>query len=407
MRDLAFNKEIIQANDYQGIPKQDKKIWETARIFYEFVSNFKRIPLIGEFIFFVFDQFQKIFSFYPKRDLSKPSFQLKKIFSLIKKGWGKDLVLRLSREGSSHLISTFFIPAFMAEHFKYPGDIFCIVCDTDIARVWAPLNPKLSRIKYFVPTERVAERLQLYGVSAKNIFFTGYPLPLENVGGKNIKTLKEDLSHRLLNLDPNRRYLHYYEPLIKKYLGALPAKSNHPLTLMFSIGGAGAQKEIGVKILKCLKKKIKQGEVKVILSVGIKEKAKRYFEKNIQGLRLKNAENIEILFEKDIEKYFQKFNLALRTADILWTKPSELSFYSALGLPIIIAPAVGSQEEFNKRWLLKSGFGLSQENPDNTDQWFFDWLEQGYFAEAAMQGFIEGEKMGTLNIKRVIEKCSG
>ena len=156
LRDLAFNKEIIQANDYQGIPKQDKKIWETARIFYEFVSNFKRIPLIGEFIFFVFDQFQKIFSFYPKRDLSKPSFQLKKIFSLIKKGWGKDLVLRLSREGSSHLISTFFIPAFMAEHFKYPGDIFCIVCDTDIARVWAPLNPKLSRIKYFVPTKRVS-----------------------------------------------------------------------------------------------------------------------------------------------------------------------------------------------------------------------------------------------------------
>ena len=423
LKDLAFNKEIIQANDYLGISEKDRKIWETTRIFYEFVSNFKRIPLIGEFIFFIFDQYQKILSFYPKRDLSEPNFQIKQIFSLIKKGWGKDLILRLPersegwrrdlslrltrQEGCPPLISTFFIPAFMAEYFKYPGDIFCIVCDTDIARVWAPLSPKLSRIKYFIPTERVAERLRLYGVSPQNIFFSGYPLPLENVGGKNMEILKNDLSHRLLNLDPNGRYIHYYEPLIKKYLGALPAKSNHPLTLMFSIGGAGAQKEIGIKILKCLKRKIKQREIKIIFSVGVKEKARRYFEKNIQGLGLKNAENVEILFDKDLEKYFQKFNRALRTADILWTKPSELSFYSALGLPIIIAPAIGSQEAFNKRWLVKSGFGLPQEDPSHTEQWVFDWLGQGYFAEAAMQGFIEGEKLGTFNIKRVIEKCSG
>ncbi|MDO8436293.1 MAG: hypothetical protein Q7S82_02835 [bacterium] len=408
---LAFNGEIINANDYLGIPEKDRKIWETTRIFYEFISNFKRISLIGEFVFFVFDRFQKILSFYPKRDLSESNFQLKQIFSMIENGWGKDLIETLRRgsgqEGCPPLVSTFFTPAFMAEHFKYPGDIFCIVCDTDIARAWASLNPKLSRIKYFVPTERVAERLQLYGIKPRNIFFTGYPLPMENIGGKNMEILKEDLGHRLLNLDPKQRYNYYYELLIKKYLGKLPSSSNHPLTLMFSVGGAGAQKEIGVKILKCLKRKIKLREIKIIFSVGVKEKTRRYFEKNIQGLGLKNAENIEILFEKDFEKYFQKFNQALRTTDILWTKPSELSFYSALGLPIIIAPTIGSQEEFNKRWLVKSGFGLLQEDPSHVEQWLFDWLEQGYLAEAAMQGFIEGEKLGTLNIKRVIEKCSG
>ena len=69
----------------------------------------------------------------------------------------------------------------MAEFFEYPGKIFCVICDTDIARAWAPLEPKKSKIKYFAPTERVVERLKLYGVKPENIFLTGYPLPLENV----------------------------------------------------------------------------------------------------------------------------------------------------------------------------------------------------------------------------------
>jgi hypothetical protein len=43
-----------------------------------------------------------------------------------------------------------------------------------------------------------------------------------------------------------------------------------------------------------------------------------------------------------------------------------------------------------------------QENPDYVNQWFFDWLESGYFAEAAMEGFIEGKKLGTYNIEKII-----
>jgi hypothetical protein len=138
----------------------------------------------------------------------------------------------------------------------------------------------------------------------------------------------------------------------------------------------------------------------------VNKKVKEYFLKNIKNLGLKNhlGKEIEILFEEDIESYFRSFNLALRKTDILWTKPSELSFYSVLGIPIIIAPPIGSQEEFNKRWLLKSGFGLLQENPNYVHQWLFDWLEKGYLAEAAMQGFIEGEKLGTYKIEKIISK---
>ena len=408
-RNLAPDGKVINANSYQGIPERDKKIWETTRKSYEFISNFYQIPLIGKALFSLFDRFQKILTFYPIRDLSKPNFTLKQIYSLLKKGWGRDFIERLTphqKFGGGPIISTFFTPAFMAEFFNYPGEIFCVVCDADISRTWAPLNPKLSKIKYFASTERVVERLKLYGVKPENIFLTGYPLPKENIGTKKMEVLKEDLKYRILNLDPQKRYFEKYKDLIEARLGKLPEKSDHPLTILFSVGGAGAQKEIGIKILKCLIWQIKQREIKIILSAGIKERVKEYFERELKKLKCNenNSRYIEIIFEKDIGGYFQKFNLALRKTDILWTKPSELSFYSALGIPIIIAPPIGSQEEFNKRWLLKSGFGLLQEDPAHAEQWLFDWLERGYLAEAAMEGFIEGEKLGTLNIQKIITK---
>jgi len=402
LKHLSPDGKIFIANDYPGIPARDRKIWESQRKAYEFVSAFKRVPIIGQLAFYILDRFQRILSFYPRRDLSRPSFQLKQSYYLIKKDWGKHLIEALqSKEKPLPFISTFFVPAFMADHFNYPGDIFCVVCDADISRAWAPLIPQKSKIKYFAPNERTAERLKLYGVKSENIFLTGYPLPLENIGTKKMEKLKEDLGYRLFNLDPQKRFFRYYEPLIKKHLGSLPEKPNHPLTIMFAVGGAGAQKEIGVKIVKTLAKetggKFKNERVKIILVAGIKKEIKEFFESRARGL------NAEVIFGENIEDYFEKFNQALRKTDILWTKPSELSFYSAFGLPIIIAPPIGSQEEFNRRWLLKSGFGLSQEDPSHLHQWLFDWLNQGYLAEAAMQGFVEGEKLGTIKIKEIIK----
>jgi len=278
-----------------------------------------------------------------------------------------------------------------------------VVCDTDISRTWAPLNPGASKIKYFAPTTRVVERLKLYGVPPENIFLTGYPLPIENLGTEKLGLVKHDLSVRLFNLDPKKRYANYYQPLIESYLGELPKESSRALTIMFSVGGAGAQKEIGIRMVKSLAVKIWAGEIKIILAAGIKGNVKTYFEESIKKLKLKDApaKSVEVLYAPDIKTYFQKFNQAIRTTDILWTKPSELSFYTALGLPIVIAPPIGSQEDFNKRWLLKSGFGILQENPIHTNQWLFDWLNMGHFAEMAMQGFIEGKKLGTFNIEKI------
>ena len=405
LRELSPAGYVINANNYEGIPENDRKVWETSRKFYEFISNFQRVPLIGNLSFRLFDQFQKIISLYPRKDLSRPSFMVKQIFYLVKKGWGKHLIETL-KKNPLPLVTSFFTPAYMAEFFNYPNDIYCIICDADIARTWANFNPSHSKIKYFAPTSRVVERLRLYGVKQENIFLTGYPLPKENIGSTKLEIVRHDVSHRLLNLDSKGVYRRQYGSVIEEYLGALPKKTNHPLTIMFSVGGAGAQKEIAGRIVKSLTKRIKGEEVKIILVAGTKEEVKRYFLNLVNSLGLKNHidKNIEILWDQDLQNYFQKFNQALRTTDILWTKPSELSFYSALGIPIIMTPSLGSQEDLNREWHLRLGAALPQENPCYTNQWLFDLLDSGWFAEAAMQGYIEAEKLGTFNIEHIISQ---
>lgn len=398
LRDISFTGEVINANNYPGIPDKDKNFWHQTKSFYEAISRFRRVPFVGLLIFLFFDSFQRIFSYYPKRDLSRSNINEKIIFHFIRKGWGKDLIEKLKREHLP-LVTTFFTPAFMAEEFSYQKNVYCVICDADIARAWVSLNPRQSKIKYFAPCTWVRDRLKLYGVPAENITLTGYPLPKENIG-KNKEILKKDLAYRLLNLDPKGHYRKLYASLIKTHLGVLPKLPNHPLTIMFSIGGAGAQKDIALQIIQSLKEKIKNKELRFVIAVGVRRELKEYFTNYVKELDVDGW--VHVLSADTMKGYFEAFNQMLRTTDILMTKPSELSFYAGLGIPIIIEPSIGSQEDFNRRWLMHIGAAFLQENPKYTDQWIYDLLGAGDFAEAAMQGFIEIENMGTYNIENII-----
>lgn len=404
LKDLAEGGVLV-ANEYKGLPANEKRLWDQTRGGYEAVSRSRAIPVVGQLIFKIFDFIQRIAPFYPRRDLSRANFQLKQTYATIEKmGLGKDLILRLKQKnGRLPLISTFYPGAFSAEIYKYPGEIYCVICDADIARTWAPRNPRNSRINYLAPNKRVIQRLQLYGVSHKKIFYTGFPLPKENTGSPKLEVLKRDLGHRLFNLDPNRVFLKRYEKLLVQYLGKgnLPRKSDHPLTLAFAIGGAGAQRDIAVEVVRSLKHHIQQGQIGVNLIAGTRSEVQRHFEDEINKLGL--MKKVRIIFHEEKDEYFKMFNSSLHTTDILWTKPSEISFYTALGLPIVMAPPLGSQENFNEEWLTHIGSGIKQKNPKYADQWLFDWLGNGWLAEAAFQGFLDAEKLGTYNIENLIQ----
>lgn len=404
LRFLSPNNTIVIANNYAGIPRSDFKLWHTTRRLYETISRLNNIPFIGQSLFSFMDSFQKISEFYPRRDLSKPSFQLTQIYNYIKKGWGKDLIRFLNHENIP-LITTFFTVAYFAEEHGFKNEIYIVVCDTDISRAWAPLKPHTSRIKYLAPTRRVVERLKLYGVKEKNIFFTGFPLPEENIGN-NLIGLKKDLAERIINLDPYRHYRQKYAETLKEFIKgfSITERHHHPLTLTFAVGGAGAQRTIAETILLSLKKKLLQGVINFNLVAGSRNDVYIYFRKKIEEVGLKKVvdKHLRIVYANEKEKYFSIFNETLRTTDILWTKPSELSFYTALGLPIIIAPPLGCQEMFNRTWLQTIGGGVLQDSPRYTHEWLFDWIESGWLAEAAMSGFLDGSQFGVQSIKDVV-----
>lgn len=395
---------VITANNYDGATAQEIAVWKKDRSGYEAISKFKDFPILGDMVFSAMDYFQRIEPFYPRRDLSKRTIQQEVFFKKVKKGLGKNLIDKLN-EKPLPLLTTFFVAVYFAEYYNYKGQIYCVICDADISRSWAPINPKKSNTIYLAPNQRVKERLMLYGVKEKNIYVTGFPLPKENVG-ENQEIVKEDLIKRLAVLDPNGAYQKKYEELIESYLCKKEdiKKPSRPFTLTFAVGGAGAQRKLGAVLIEKLKNKIKDGKMKMNVIAGSRADVKDFFQDVLNKNFLQDNENIKIVYNQDKIEYFREFNKILRDTDVLWTKPSELSFYSGLGLPIIMAEPLGSQEHYNRRWLLGIGAGVDSKNPNYVEEWLFDFLDSGWFAEAAMQGFLDAPKMGTYNIEKLILK---
>lgn len=397
---------IISANDYPTIPSSDRLRWNLTRKVYEGISRFQGFPFFGRRAFHLMSLLQRIEPFYPRSDLSRSNYPLELIYDMIHNGFGKHLVESLN-EKPLPFISSFPIPAFCAEEHGYKGDIYCLCTDTDIARAWAPLNPAKSRIVYLTPTARARERLKLYGVRSDNIVVTGFPLPQEALGeSESHDVLLNSLSRRVAALDPRGIYRKKYDKLLSLYLGSRPtqAPSDEPLTITFAIGGAGAQSGIALQILGSFKQNILDGQINLNLVAGTSRPILHTFERALEDLSLDAYRDmgVRIVFRPDKDEYFKAFNTVLPDTDVLWTKPSELSFYAGLGLPIIMAPALGSQEEFNQAWLHMMGAGFEQYDPHYAHEWFFDWINSGWLAEAAMNGFLNASQNGVRNIEDTV-----
>ncbi len=415
LRDISATPEswkidgpyIISANTYPGIPQKDMKLWQSGRGIYEWISRMRELPFLGERLFAAMNYFQRIETFYPKRDLSASSYQLDYIYKLIrKKGLGKHLIDELNKNPLP-LITTFFTPAFSAEEHGYKGPIYCLCTDTDITRAWAPKNPKQSRIIYFAPSHRVHERLKMYGVPEDKIITTGFPLPKELTGktADDVNILKAVTHRRINRLDPTGKFRSKFQPLIDGVLGTeLFGSDKAPVSIAFAIGGANAQYQIGLDVIKSLAPDIKSGKFRLNLIAGVSHKIYGIFEEALRehGLEKYRGNGVEIIYDPEKTTYFEEFNKLLLDTDILWTKPSELAFYAGLGLPILIAPTLGSQEEYNQEWLHVVNAGIGQNDPSCAREWLSDWLESGILAGMALNGYLNISKKGAYHIDDIV-----
>ncbi len=397
-------KGVINVGEDQSTHPTEKKLWKRILYMYELLSRTKGIPVVGNLLFNILDFFLRIPSYYPYRDLSRSSFQVRLLKKSIKRGLCSGMLEKI-REQEIPVLTSFYAPAVAAD-MQGHGKIFCIICDTDLNRVWVPDDPWESRIEYFAPTGRAAWRLKSYGVPEKRIHLTGFPLPKELLGkSRELEILRYDLGQRLHILDPGNRFWPLHERNVAYFLGSdnLKFENRRKFTITFAVGGAGAQKEIGRRIAVSLQKKLQDNEVVLNLVAGMRHEVNDYF------LDVKEevcSENIQVVYGKTFPEYYHEFNKIIRETDVLWSKPSELSFYVALGIPFVMAPAIGAQERANKKWLTDINAGIKQESPDYTDQWLFDKLNKGRLAEAAWSGFLKARKKGSFNIAEFLQKGS-
>jgi len=401
LKDIAEDG-IITVGSSEAVSKAEKKLWKRLLNAYELFSRAKGIPVIGPPFFSMLDSLMRIPSFYPMRNLSNTTFQVNLLESLIEKGLCKGMLEKTATKNLP-LITSFYASAVAADKKGF-NKVYCIICDADINRVWVAKDPWESKIEYFAPCGKAAQRLKAYGVPDERIHLTGFPLPIELLGDENLTTLKKNLAQRLFYLDPKGKFWARHGRNVEYFLGKenCDFKNDRELTITYAVGGAGAQKEIGGKIANSLKEKINTGEIRLILVAGIRKEVNDYF------LEIKNdidpdGENIKIIFANTLHDYFDIFNKALHETDILWTKPSELSFYCGLGIPIVMSPIIGSQEKFNKKWLHEIQAAMKQEKPEYTDQWLYDLLNRGTLAESAWDGFLKARKLGTFKIHQVLE----
>ena len=400
-RDIA-REGIIVAGLNESTPPTERRLWDRLLRAYEALSRARSLPVIGRPLFGILDTFLRIPSFYPMRNLSESTFQVSLLESLLRQGMCAGIMEKL-REEQLPLLTSFFAPAIAADKAGYET-VYCIICDADLNRVWVAREPWESRVNYFVPCGKAAQRLKAYGVPDERIHLTGFPIPSRLLGGRDLSRLKSDLGQRLWYLDPTGKFHQRHGASVGHFLGEEQTEfaSDRVLTITYTVGGAGAQKEIGAALARSLAKRIRAGTVRLNLVAGKKPAVRDYF------LDVKNSIDhaspfLNVFYAESVEGVFDQFDALLHTTDILWTKPSELSFYSALGMPIVMTPAIGSQEQFNQRWLLEVGAGIRQENPLYADQWLFDMIHKGRLADAAWSGFLKVRKLGTYNILDFLE----
>ncbi len=412
LRDLTYEGVIIYGSR-RTTPDQEYGIWRRLRRLYYVSSKAGAIPLVGKALLALALAIQRIPPYYPKTDQSQSTLAVRFLRRLIRKrGLCRSLRDKLAAVPLP-AVHTFYATAIAMDTLEgSPSgprqDQYLLICDADFNRVWVPQDPGTSRLRYLAPCTQVKRRLLAYGVREEDIFMTGFPLPKENIGSeKGLEVLKGDLFERLLRLDPSGKFFSYHEKSVLGWLGRDSVPPDRPghFSILFAIGGAGAQTEMVRKILASLKSRLRSGEVRLTLSCGIQksvfERVQGYISRG--GLREEIGRGLRIIYEQDVYAYLDQFNAFLRRADVLWTKPSELAFYCGLGLPILLAEPIGAHEELNKRWLREIHAGISPPGPlEACDEWLFDLRENGRLAEAAWDGFLKARKLGTYKIERLV-----
>lgn len=328
---------------------------------------------------FLYTRFEKLMTI-PK-DHEKPPLGPSRFIRTIERfGAGKELFRQLG-EDNPRLIHTFYLPAMLSVYREYPGKSFLLLCDTDFHRVWAPLEPENGPLEYCVPISKSADRLISYGVKSEKIHVTGFPLPPVHTGVGETVTAENDFEVRRTRLQTN---------------------SSLPLTIMFPFSGAGAYSNVLAEMVKSILDELQEGTLRLVVSCGDNEEALWNAENLFTNYGIDELEYVEIIYDADLFNSFERFNLALKSSDVVVTKPSEMVFYAALGIPMIFLPPIGAHEARNREYLLESGCASDMISIPDFAKWLFEARRSGLLLELAENGFRKLSREGADKINEIV-----
>src|SRR5216683_1904289 len=352
---------------------RDAWFWWRTRALYEPLTRWSQVPALGGPLRRLLARITAI----PDAggDLSAPSTGTRWMERAARAGAGRALAEHLRASGAP-LLATFYAAPILAE-LHGADRLHCVVTDADVNRVWAPPHPARSKIRYYVPSEPARRRIESYGVAPERIRLTGFPLPHDLVGGRERSALKRNLAARLGRIDARRAVA-----------DAAAAE----------IGPAGAQVGIAARLVRALAGPLRDRRLALALVAGRRRDVARKLRAAVAAEALAGHSAVEVLEERDTLKYLRTFNALLARTDVLWTKPSEMTFFAALGLPVIAAPPVGVHEERNLRWAVEQGAALPQADPDRAGEWLPRWIEDGTLARAAWNGYRRLPALGLYEI---------
>jgi hypothetical protein len=398
----ALGTEVAEADRPPLAPAEEQRLWTASRRVYELASRAAQLPVLGGPLRRLLDRVTDIPHLHPRRDLSAADRSTRVLGRLVDRGLGRGLAARLAESGRP-LLTTYFATAIAADA-HLPADwaapLYCVGTDTDLARVWVGRRPAAGRVRYLLPTRRAWRRLRAYGVPEARLELTGYPLPGSLLGGPDLPALRRHLAARLVRLDPSGAFREQTRHEIGTFLGPLPEGGPARFTVTFVVGGAGAQAGVARSLLRSLARWVDRGALRLALVAGTRPAIAERFVAWAReaGLAGQLGDGVEILVEEEHDAYFRRFDALLATTDVLWTKPSELTFFGALGLPLVFTWPVGMQERYNRRWAVELGAGLRQRDPRCAGEWLEEWLADGTLAAAAWSGFLRLPKLGLYQI---------
>jgi hypothetical protein len=352
--------EVIEADRAPVAAPAETALWRRARAGYEWLSRATDLPVAGGLARRLLDGVTRVPPVDGRGDLSAPDSAVRSLRRFAARGLGAGLVEHLRNSGD-RLISTFYSPAVIAADAGVPG-VELVVTDSHVHRVWVPAHPLDSAIVYHVPARQTVERLRAYGVPASHIRFTGFPLPPALVGGDDLGVARANLSRRLARLDPTGEFRRAHarelsrcgiEPVLAFHAGRRRARTH----VVFAVGGAGAQTRLARDAVIAFRGAIRRGDAQLTLVAGTRTRIAATLRRAIgaAGLDDRFGSGIDVLAAPAFETYLDAFHRLLADADVLWTKPSEMTFYGGLGLPLLLAPPLGHHERLNREWALSLG----------------------------------------------------